>query len=222
MTHFTPIDTAEASTFLRSVNPTDGSFSEHFLMPITGFQNNGQAVMPKGFMDKFDLYLTLDASGGGGVFNTLNVTLWADPKANDGAVSVDPGHDPAFVNGTKGDFILATGTKVSASLAQDSTGTRHANFAEMLTPTALGSLFSDGTLKAGMLIREILTSPAAVLSSIPQPDGSSINLLNGGTATIDFPSADAAGVDDTILVSNISGHLLHRDMHFIGCHSAHK
>ena len=98
MTHFTPIDTAEASTFLRSVNPPDGSFSEHFLMPIAGFQNNGQPVMPKGFMDKFDLYLTLDASGGGGVFNTLNVTLWADPKANDGAVSVDAGHDPRRVS----------------------------------------------------------------------------------------------------------------------------
>jgi hypothetical protein len=222
MTHFTPIDTALASTFLRSVNPTDGSFSEHFLMPITGFQNNGQAVMPKGFMDKFDLYLTLDATGGGGVFNTLNVTLWADPKANDGAVSVDASHDPSFANGTKGDFILATGTKVSASLAQDSTGTRHANFVEMLTPTELGSKFSDGTLKAGMLMQEILTSPASKLSSIPQPDGSSINLLNGGTATIDFQSADAPGVDTTILVSKISGHLAHPHMGFIGHHSGDK
>lgn len=222
MSHFTPIDTALASTFLRSVNPADGSFSEHFLMPITGFQDNGQAVMPKGFMDKFDLYLTIDASGGGGVFNTLNVTLWADPKANDGAVSVSASHDPAFANGTKGDFILATGTKVSASLAQDSTGTRHADFVEMLTPTALGSKLSDGTLKAGMLMQEVLTSPASVLSSIPQPDGSSINLLNGGTAVIDFPSAVAGGVDNTVLVPKISGHLGHRDMAFVGHETGHK
>jgi hypothetical protein len=84
VTNFTPIDTADASTFLRSVNAADGTFSEHFLMPITGFENNGQPVIPKGFMDKYDLYLTLDASGTGPTFDTLNVTLWADPKGNDG------------------------------------------------------------------------------------------------------------------------------------------
>jgi hypothetical protein len=49
MDFFTATDTANASTFLRSVNQTDGSFSERFLMPITGFENNGQPVVPKGF-----------------------------------------------------------------------------------------------------------------------------------------------------------------------------
>jgi hypothetical protein len=186
----TSIDTADASTFLRSVNPADGTFSEHFLMPITGFENNGNPVMPKGFLAHYDLYLTLDASGKGGAFDTLDVALWADPKGNNGPISVSEGHDPSFANGTEGNIMLATGTKVSASLAQDSTGTRHANFVEMLTPTEPGSKLSDGALKAGSLLQERLNSPASVLSSIPQADGSTINLLNEGTAKIDFPVAD--------------------------------
>jgi hypothetical protein len=190
VTNSTPIDTADASTFLRSVNAADGTFSEHFLMPITGFENSGQPAIPKGFMDKYDLYLTLDASGTGPTFDTLNVTLWADPKGNDGPVRVDETHDPSFAHGTRGDIALATGTEISANLMQDSTGTRHANFVESLTPTAIGSVLSGGALKAGMLMQESLTSPANVLSAIPQSDGITINLLKGGTAKIDFPSID--------------------------------
>jgi len=194
----TPIDTANASTFLRSVNQADGMFSEHFLMPITGVENNGKSVMPKGFLDDYDLYLSLDATGKGPVFDTLNVTLWADPKGNDGPVSVSKDHDPSFASGSKGDIMLATGTKLSASLAQDSTGTRHANFVEMLMPTELGSKFSEGALKAGSLLQERLTSPPSTLSSIPQADGSTINLLNGGTAKIDFPVADAVQYSNNV------------------------
>ena len=88
MSFFTPTDTANASTFLRSVNQPDGSFSEHFLMPITGFENDGKPVIPKEFGKAYDLYLTLDATGkstvSGTVFDSLNMALWADPKANDG------------------------------------------------------------------------------------------------------------------------------------------
>src|SRR4051794_16870821 len=170
----TPIDTADASTFLRSVNQADGSFSEHFLMPITGFENDGQPVMPKGFLNHYDLYLTLDASGKGPAFETLNVALWADPKGNNGPAGVSADSDPSFANGTGGDILLATGSKVSASLTQDSTGTRHANFVEVLMPTELGSKLSAGALQANSLIQERLTSPATALSSEAQTDGSTI------------------------------------------------
>src|SRR5882762_6282094 len=107
MSFFTPTDTADASTFLRSVNQADGSFAEHFLMPITGFENDGNLVIPKGLDKAYDLYLTLDATGKGTVFNSLNVTLWADPKANDGTPGVSATSDPSFSNGTKGDIVLA-------------------------------------------------------------------------------------------------------------------
>jgi hypothetical protein len=35
MPFFTSIDTANASTFLKSINQADGSFVEHFLIPKT-------------------------------------------------------------------------------------------------------------------------------------------------------------------------------------------
>ena len=61
-------------------------------------------------MISYDLYLTIDASGKGTVFDSLNLTLWADPKGNDGTPSVSETSDPSFSNGTKGDFALAHGT----------------------------------------------------------------------------------------------------------------
>lgn len=191
MDFFTATDTANASTFLRSVNQADGSFSEHFLMPITGFENNGQPVVPKGFDKSYDLYLTIEATGKGTVFDLLNLTLWADPKANDGTPGVSETSDPSFSNGTRGDFPLAHGTLASATLMQDATGTRHANFVENLTPTLAGTLLSGGSLKPDTLLQEQLTSPASVLTAIPQADGTTVNLLQSGTAKISAPSFNA-------------------------------
>jgi len=192
MSFFTPTDTADASSFLRSVNQPDGTFSEHFLMPITGFEDGGNQAIPKEFGKAYDLYLTLDATGKGSVFNSLNVTLWADPKANDGTPGVSATSDPSFSNGTSGDIVLATGTMVSAQLSQDAAaGTRHADFVEKLTPTLAGTILSGGSLKAGGLLEEKLTTPLDVRESISQPDGTTINLVIGGTAQIDAPSFDA-------------------------------
>jgi hypothetical protein len=191
MDFFTATDTANASTFLRSVNQTDGSFSERFLMPITGFENNGQPVVPKGFEKSYGLYLTIEATGKGTMFDSLNLTLWADPKANDGTPSVSEISDPSFSNGTRGDFALAHGTLASATLMQDATGTRHANFVEDLTPTLAGTLLSGGSLRPDTLLQEQLTSPASVLTATPQADGTTVNLLQGGTAKISAPSFNA-------------------------------
>jgi hypothetical protein len=191
MSFFTATDTIDATTFLRSVNQPDGSFSEHFLMQITGFGNGGNPAIPKEFGKAYDLYLTLDATGKGTVFDSLNLTLWADPKANDGTPGVTETSDPSFSNGTTGDIVLATGTMVSANLSQDAAGTRHADFVEKLTPTLAGTILSGGSLKVGGLLEERLTTPSSVRQSIPQPDGTTINLVIGGTAKIDAPSFDA-------------------------------
>ena len=48
MDHFTPVDTMNASNFLREVSQPDGSAVLHFLMPVTGFEDNGQPVTPPG------------------------------------------------------------------------------------------------------------------------------------------------------------------------------
>jgi hypothetical protein len=48
MDHFTPVDTITTSNFLREVIQSDGSAVLHFLMPVTGLEENGQPVTPPG------------------------------------------------------------------------------------------------------------------------------------------------------------------------------
>ena len=94
---FTPVDTLDATTYLHSSNHTNGSFDLEWLMPVTSLTENGQPVMPPGFDQNYGLYLTITASGlnnpSPGVtesFNTMNVTLWADPKNDAGTASSTP------------------------------------------------------------------------------------------------------------------------------------
>ena len=43
---FTPVEALDGSTFLRSVHHADGSISENFIMPVTGFSgSNGLALL---------------------------------------------------------------------------------------------------------------------------------------------------------------------------------
>jgi hypothetical protein len=199
MDFLTATDTADASTYLRSVNQTDGSFSEHFLMPISGFENNGLPVTPKGYDKAFDLYLTVDATGKGTIFDSLNVTLWVDPQGNDGAAGVSETSDPSFSNGRQDDIALATGTMVSAHLTMDSSGARHADFVENLTPTLAGTTLSGGSLKEDTLLEEQLSpGPDTTTQSLPQADGTTVNLLANGVAKIDAPSFDAVHYQNNV------------------------
>ena len=97
------------------------------------------------------------------------------------------------------DIALATGTLVSASLSLDtSTMTRHADFVESLTPTLAGAVLSAGSIQPGSLLEEKLTTPPSTFQSIPQADGGTINLVNGGSAQV---TLDPPG---TILIPNIT------------------
>ena len=96
---FSPVDTLDTSTFLRSVVQTNNQFDLEWLMPVTGFENNGQGVMPQGFGQTYDLFLKIDASGIIGQtvpttiaskFTSINVSLWADPKNDAGTASSSP------------------------------------------------------------------------------------------------------------------------------------
>jgi hypothetical protein len=62
MDHFTPVDTLDASNFLREVIESDGSGVLNFLMPVTGFEANGQSVTPQGFDQEYGLYITINAT----------------------------------------------------------------------------------------------------------------------------------------------------------------
>ena len=51
---------------------------------------------------------------------------------------------------------------------------------------------SGGSLKDGMLLEERLSSgPDTTTQSLPQADGTTVNLVNNGVAKIDAPSFDA-------------------------------
>jgi hypothetical protein len=205
MDHFTPVDALDASNFLREVIQSDGSGVLNFLMPVTGFEANGQSVTPQGFDQKYGIYITINAthpagnSGIGGVFSSLNLTLWADPKNDDGTASVSQSSGPSFSNGMTNDIVLATGTMVSASVSQDPSGTRHADDVVSLTPTLEGTLLLGGSIKPGSLLEVNTTTPTGnFFQSMPAPDGTSIATVTDGTAVV---TLDPQG---TILVPNIT------------------
>lgn len=214
MDFFTPADTLDTNNYLRAVitpSPTGGTMGTvDFLMPVTGFENNGQPVTPAGFDKQYGLFLTIDQTNLGTdpslpptTFTSVNITLWADPGNNDGTPSVSETSDPAFSNGLTNDIVLATGSMVSASMSLDpTTMLRTADFVDSMTPTLAGTVLLGGSIKLGALLEVKTTSPPDTFQSYPQPDGGLINLVDGGTAQV---TLDPQG---TILVPNITSEQL--------------
>jgi hypothetical protein len=215
MDHFTPVDTMDASNYLRAVttatSPTTSIGNLHFLMPVTGFENDGKSVTPAGFDKEYGLFLTIDGTalgtapgGPASSFASLNFTLWADPRNNDGTPSVSETSDPTFSNGMTNDIVLATGTMVSASMSLDpTTMLRTADFVDRMTPTLAGTVLLDGSIKPGDLLEVKTNTPPDTFTSHPQSDGSVINIVDGGTATVTLDP------QDTILLPNLPPDALH-------------
>jgi hypothetical protein len=173
--------------YLHSDNKADGSAVEHFILQVSGVEQNGAHVTLPGLGSDFGMYFIIDAtlapSAGAPVFSSLNIALMVDPGNNDGAPSSTQAGGASFANGTGGDFALATGSLVSASLALNGDpvpGTRHANFVEQMTPTKAGLEAFGGSLMAGDLLQEMLTTLPDKFTSIPVPGGST-QLVNGAT-----------------------------------------
>lgn len=177
MDHFTPVDTMNGNLFLRSAIQPDLSNAVKFLMPVTGLEYNGQPVTPPEFDKEYGLFLTIDATAinnpGGTVnhYTSMNVTLWVDPKNNDGTPSVSENSDPAFTNAMSNDIVLATGTLVSGSMSFDpATMIRHADLFESLTPTQDGTALLHGSIKPGDLLEEKTTALPGNFNPCPQTD----------------------------------------------------
>jgi hypothetical protein len=201
MSLFAPVDTLDTSTFLRGVvQPGGAETVEHILLPVTGLENNGQPVTPKGFGSLYGLFLTIDATlAANNSFTSMNVTLWADPKNDAGTPGVSVNSDPAFSNGMAHDIVLATGTMVSASLSLDpATSIRRADFVESMTPTLAGRVLLHGSIQPGSLLEEKLTTPPTAFQSLPQSNGTTVNLVTDGAAQVMLDP------QETILVPNIS------------------
>jgi hypothetical protein len=194
---FTPVDTLDASTYLHSVVQSNNSFALQWVTPVTGFENDGQPVMPPGFEKEYGLYLTIQASGILGTngapnqYTSLYATLWADPKNDAGTASSTVTDGATFSGNTANDIVLATGSMVSAAMSLDmTTGTRSATYVEGMTPTLDGTLLLHGSIHPGSQLTEHFTTPSSTFQAIPQTDGSgtTVDLVNGGTATITLSS----------------------------------
>jgi hypothetical protein len=199
---FAPVDTLDTTTYLHSVVYPNNSFALEWLMPVTGHQDNGQSIIPPGFDKDYGLYLTVDASGILGQttptpiaaqFTSLNVTLWADPKNDAGTASSTVQNGASFSGPTSNDIVLATGTMVSGQMSVDpTTGVRTATDVETLIPTLQGTTLLDGSIKPGEQITENFTTQPGEFQALPQSDGTSVDLVNGGAARVTFSNSDGS------------------------------
>jgi hypothetical protein len=199
---FAPVDTLDTSTYLHSVVYPNNSFALEWLMPVTGVQGNGQPITPPGFDNDYGLYLTIDASGILGQttptpiasqFTSINVTIWADPKNDAGTASSTVGNGATFSGPTSNDIVLATGTMVSGMMSVDpNTGIRTATDVETLNPTLEGTILLHGSIKPGEQITEnFITQPGEFQVATPG-DGTTVDLVNGGAATVTFSNSDGS------------------------------
>jgi hypothetical protein len=174
-------DKFDVTTYLHSNNNADGSFSERFILNVNGFELNGANVEVAGFGANFGMYFLIDATGqatnGVTTFNTMNIKLMVDRDADDGAPSSTQAAI-GFENGTRGDYTLLEGTLKSATLDISSDGTRHPNYVETVMPTNEGWKLLGGSVRAGDLLQELLTTPGGP-QTIAIGDGKTINLVDG-------------------------------------------
>jgi hypothetical protein len=199
---FTPADTLDTSTYLHSVVYPNNSFALEWLMPVTGLQANGQPITPPGFDNNYGLYLTVDASGFLGQttptpvaeqFTSINVTLWADPKNDAGTASSTVANGASFSGPTSNDIVLATGTMVSGMMSVDpNTGIRTATDVETLIPTLAGTILLDGSITPGQQITENFTTQPGEFQVATPGDGTTVDLVNGGAATVTFSNPDGS------------------------------
>ena len=210
---FTPVETLDGSTFLRSVHSADGTtIRENFIMPVNGFTNsNGDPVTIAGYGKTYSLFLTIDAQIANGQFLSLNATLWADPLSNDGSVSVSRDKDPAFSNGMHQDIILAIGKMTPGGAVvhpPDSSGNRGADFSETMTPTLEGDILLHGSIQDGTVMTEHLTTPSSTFSTTVV-NGQAIDNVNGGSVEVTLNSGN-------FLLPNVPSAVFGSDhLHFI-------
>jgi hypothetical protein len=184
-------DTINVTTYLHAIHPADGSFLLDQLLNITGFQLNGQPVTAPGFGSTYGLYFRINSTGQtiGGIttYNTINISLMADPGDNDGPISASA-TGISFSNtgptGAADDFTLGTGALISASLAfNPATMAINAHYLESFSPSPGEIGFFDNSVFSELDIA--LTTPLQLLQTLPPgSDGTFIQLVNGGTGQV--------------------------------------
>jgi hypothetical protein len=184
-------DTVNVTTYLHAIHPPDGSFVLDQLLNVVGFQLNGQPVTSPGFGSTYGLYFRINSTGQtiGGIttYNTIDISLMADPGNNDGSISASA-TGISFSNigptGAADDLILGTGTLLSGSLAfNPATMVINAHYVESLAPAPGETAFFGTHVLTGLDIS--LTTPLGALQTLPPgPDGTFIQLVNGATGQV--------------------------------------
>ncbi len=171
-----------------SVVQADTTFVSHRVVDITGFTLKGVSVSPAGFGSAYGLYFNVTDFGLSTptslTFTSQTIVLMADPGNHDGSVTGTVG-GIAWTNtgptGIADDFILGSGVSLSSAGSLDiATGVRTTEFVDTLTPAPgeIGFFVSP----PGTLLLDFLTSaPPGALINHPQPDGTNIQTVNGGT-----------------------------------------
>src|SRR4051794_31158329 len=174
--------------YLRAVVQPDFSFVADQLLPVTGFTiNGGSAVPAPGLGSSYGLYFEILGTGsqppGSFTYHTLDVALKADPGHLDGplvASATGIGFTNTLGTGAADDIVLATGVLSSAALKfNPATGVRNAHYVETFTPAAGEAGFFGGPSFGDSLLLDIqLTTNPNVFTSMPGPNGTSINFVN--------------------------------------------
>jgi hypothetical protein len=183
-------DTINATNYLHSVVQPNGSFAQELILKINSFQLNGQSVTAPGLNSDYGLYFAINATGQLGAtstYSTLNIALMADPSNADGSLSSSMA-GVLFSNtgpsGVADDFILGAGTLIAASMSINPiTMVRSAHYVESFVPAPHEADFFNSI---SPVLEVFLTTPPAVFQALPQPDGSSVLLVNGGIAEVNF------------------------------------
>jgi hypothetical protein len=193
-------DTAITINFLHALIKPDGSFDEEFVLRIEEFQLGDQIVTTPGLnstpgaLDSYGLYFTIHETGqmgpGGTGFNTLDIALMGDPGNNNGTLAATTS-GIAFGNsggtGIADDIPLGIGTLVSAMMRLNPvTGVRSAHFVESFQEIVGQAGFFVTPLGVPSLLEQFLTTPPSAFAAVPQPDGTTVIMVNGGTGRASF------------------------------------
>jgi hypothetical protein len=216
-------DHIDTKNYLYAVQPSGGvgPFPEFFTLRVQQFDQGGAAVSTPGLngtagaAGSYGLYFNITANferiAGVNTFHSLSIALMADPGNNDGASSSTPS-GLSFANtgatGAADDFVLATGSLLSAQLQLDADGTRHAHFVETFQSAPGEAGFFSTPLSQFAMIEEFLTTPASTFSTSPGPGDSTIQMVNGGDGAIDLRVPEPASL--MLLTSGLAAFALVR------------
>jgi hypothetical protein len=204
-------DQFDTMTYLHANVAADTSFDETMILRVNGFELNGSPVELPGFGTHYGMYFLIDATGhspaGGPVsFDTMHIALMVDPGNNDGTTSSSE-QGIGFSNGTDGDFALADGELIKATVTFDAAGNAHPNFFQAITPTPAGEKIFGDSLDWDAVLHEVLTTPGGP-TVIGLGDGSTIQVVNG-TGKTGLPATGVVTLDPQTPLSIRPGLLEH-------------